>query len=89
MQDEVREFVIDALRQMEYDVSAVTGSSVLGPTGLDLESLAVADLTVQIEDEYKVRMDEEETEKLATMTIDQLAAEVAARIGAAGAVGQA
>jgi acyl carrier protein len=80
MEDEVRQFVIESLRAMNYDVSEVTGDTDLGPAGLDLESLAVAELAVQVEDRFGVKFTDEDTEELALMTLDEFAAEVAKRI---------
>ena len=80
MDDEVRKFVIDALGAMNYDVSDVTGDTDLGPAGLDLESLAVAELAVQVEDKFGVKFTDEDTEQLALMTLDEFAAEVGSRI---------
>ncbi|HEY7433318.1 MAG TPA: phosphopantetheine-binding protein [Streptosporangiaceae bacterium] len=82
MQDEVREFVVGALRDMNYDVSGVTGDTDLGPAGLDLESLAVADLAVQVEDKFGVKFTDDDTEQLALMTLDEFTAEIAKRIAA-------
>ncbi|MET9402491.1 acyl carrier protein [Kitasatospora sp. NPDC002965] len=84
MQDRIREFVLAALAEMQYDVSEVTGDTDLGPAGLDLESLALADLSVQVEDEYGVKFDLDEMETTALMTLDQFTGDVAARIAAAG-----
>jgi acyl carrier protein len=80
MTEEIRQFIIKALAQMKFDVSGVDGSTSLGPAGLDLESLVVADLAIQIEDTYGVRIDEDEMERVAMMTIDEVATEVAGRI---------
>ncbi|HZN19980.1 MAG TPA: acyl carrier protein [Micromonosporaceae bacterium] len=88
MIDEVRGSVIDALLQMNFDVSDVTGDTILGPAGLDLDSLVFAELSVQLEDTYGVRFRDEEIERLATMTLDELAAEVALRVRPALARGQ-
>ncbi|MFE2109657.1 acyl carrier protein [Kitasatospora sp. NPDC059463] len=82
MQDSIRAFVLNALAEMQYDVSEVTGDTDLGPAGLDLESLALADLSVQVEDEYGVKFDLDEMETTALMTLDQFTADVAARIAA-------
>ncbi|MET9611861.1 acyl carrier protein [Kitasatospora indigofera] len=83
MQDRIREFVLAALTEMQYDVSEVTGDTDLGPAGLDLESLALADLSVQVEDEFGVKFDLDEMEGTALMTLDEFTADVAARIAAA------
>jgi acyl carrier protein len=80
MEDQVRQFVISALTEMNYDVSGVTGETDLGPAGLDLESLAIADLAVQVEDKFGVRFTEDDTEQLALMTLDEFAHEVAGRV---------
>ena len=83
MQDEIRGFVLKALKEMNYDISEVTGDTVLGPAGLDLESLALADLAVQVEDEFGVRFELDEMETTALMGLDEFVAEVDARIARA------
>ncbi|GAA4873021.1 acyl carrier protein [Kitasatospora terrestris] len=88
MQQEIRTFVLSALAAMNYDVSEATGETDLGPAGLDLESLALADLAVQVEEEFGVRFELDDMESTALMTIDEFAAEVAGRI-AKSAVGSA
>ncbi|MFC1411624.1 acyl carrier protein [Streptacidiphilus sp. N1-12] len=85
MQDRIREYVLATLTEMNYDVSEVTGDTDLGPAGLDLESLALADLSVQVEDEFGVKFDLDEMENTALMTLDEFTADVAARIAAAAA----
>ena len=82
MQDTIRRFVVNALGEMNYDVSEVTGDTDLGPAGLDLESLALAELAVQVEDEYGVKFSDDDMENTALMTLDEFAAEVAQRTGA-------
>jgi len=42
MSETIREAIVEALGRMDYDVSDVTGDTILGPAGLDLESLSVA-----------------------------------------------
>ncbi|HWG63474.1 MAG TPA: acyl carrier protein [Streptosporangiaceae bacterium] len=83
MEDEIRQFVVEAVQAMNYDVSEVKGDTDLGPAGLDLESLAVADLAVQVEDKFGVRFTDEDTEQLALMTLDEFSAEVAKRVAVA------
>ncbi|MET8546137.1 acyl carrier protein [Kitasatospora sp. NPDC004799] len=82
MQDRIRAFVLAALAEMQYDVSEVTGDTDLGPAGLDLESLALADLSVQVEDEFGIKFDLDEMETTALMTLDEFTADVARRIEA-------
>jgi acyl carrier protein len=89
MQDQVREFVINTLAAMNYDVSDVTGDSQLGPAGLDLESLALADLAVQVEERFAVKFELDDMEGTALMTLDEFTAEVAARALGAAALGGA
>ena len=83
--DEVREFVVEAVRAMNYDVSDVTGGTDLGPAGLDLESLAIAELAVQVEDRFGVQFTDEDTTELPLMTLDEFTAEVVKRIAVAPA----
>jgi acyl carrier protein len=80
VEQDIREFVLNSLKDMNYDVSDVTGDSDLGPAGLDLESLAVAELAVLVEDRFGVSFSDEDSEELALMTIDEFAAEVAKRV---------
>ncbi|WP_030563683.1 acyl carrier protein [Streptomyces aureocirculatus] len=81
--DEVTKFILDALSTMNYDVSEVSPDSPLGPSGLDLESLSVAEIAIQIEDTYGVRFEEDEMESLALLTISGLVDEVVKRASAA------
>jgi len=85
MEDEVREFVVEAVRSMNYDVTDVAGDTDLGPAGLDLESLAIAELAVQVEDKFGVQFTDEDTTELPLMTLDEFAAEVVKRISVAAA----
>lgn len=77
---ELRQFLLDALREMNYDVTGVTDDTPLGPTGLDLESLAIAELALRLEDAYQLRIDDDETERIAVMTVGEFAATVSDRI---------
>lgn len=88
MNDEISRFLIDTLGQMNYDVSDIDGDSTLGPAGADLESLALAELSIRVEDRYGVRFSEDEAEKLAVMTIGEFAAAVAVRLDPARVPGQ-
>jgi acyl carrier protein len=80
MIDQIRDFIIGSLESMDYDVEGVTGDTVLGPIGLDLDSLAIAELAARVEDQYAVRLSNDEAEKFAVMTLDQFGAEVSQRI---------
>ncbi|MFE4516057.1 phosphopantetheine-binding protein [Kitasatospora sp. NPDC056651] len=85
MQDRIRAFVLASLAEMQYDVSEVTGDTDLGPAGLDLESLALAELSVQVEDEFGIKFDLDEMETTALMTLDEFTADVTRRIDALAA----
>ncbi|HYS40650.1 MAG TPA: acyl carrier protein [Pseudonocardiaceae bacterium] len=82
MTDDIREFTVDALRKMNYDVTDINDDTELGPAGLDLESLALADLAVQLEDHYHVKFNDDDMETLALMTLAEFTAAMRARIDA-------
>jgi acyl carrier protein len=81
--DSVRQFVFDSLQEMNYDVEGINDNTELGPRGADLESLALAELAIRVEDEYGVKFGEEEAEELASMTVAEFCANVAERMAAA------
>jgi acyl carrier protein len=87
MQDEIRAFVIDSLREMNYDVDDIDDDTTLGPAGVDLESLALAELAVRVEDRYGVKFDEDESEELAGLTVGEFTGHVAARLRPAATAG--
>lgn len=91
MRDEIRQFVIDSLSEMNYDVDGIDDDTTLGPAGVDLESLALAELAVRVEDRYGVRFDEDESERLAAMTVGEFTSHVAAALepAPAGSAGSA
>jgi len=82
MSNEVIAFTIDALRQMNFDVDDADSGTVFGPAGIDLDSIAVAELALRIEDEYGVKFGEEDLEGLPVMSIGEFAAEVTSRSAA-------
>jgi acyl carrier protein len=82
MTDDVRAFTIEALRKMNYDVSDVNDDTELGPAGLDLESLALADLAVQLEDRFQVKFNDDDMETLALMTLAEFTSAMNERIAA-------
>ncbi|MEU9201082.1 acyl carrier protein [Streptomyces sp. NPDC048332] len=83
MSTEVEKFIIEALANMNYDVSDVTGDTPLGPAGLDLESLSVAEVAIQVEDTYGVKFEEDEMETVALLTVAGLVKEIVDRVAAA------
>jgi acyl carrier protein len=86
---EIRAFVLETLQEMNYDVEGVEDDSTLGPAGVDLESLALAELAVRVEDKFGVRFAEEESEELALMTVGEFTRTVAERAGSVASAGQA
>jgi acyl carrier protein len=89
MNPDVRQFVIDAIGEMNYPVDDVTADTPLGSAGVDLESLAVAELAVRVEDEYGVKFADEEAEQMAAWTIGEFADAIVERAGLAKTSGQA
>ena len=87
MTTEIQQFVIDSLAEMNYDTENIDSETTLGPAGADLESLALAELTVRVEDRYGVRFSEEEAEELAGMTVGEFCAAVATRLELAATSG--
>jgi acyl carrier protein len=79
MKAEIRQFLLQSLREMNYSTEGIEDDTVLGPAGADLQSLALAELAVRVEDEYGVRFDDEEAELLAGMTVGEFADLVAER----------
>jgi acyl carrier protein len=78
--DEIHAFILESLREMNYDTAGVDGDTLLGPSGADLESLALAELSVRVEDRFGVRFADDEAEQLAAMTVGEFGAAVAARL---------
>lgn len=78
--DSIRQFIIDSLREMNYDVDGIRDDIELGPRGADLESLALAELAIRVEDKYTVKFGDDEAEKLAAMTVGEFCLTVADRI---------
>ena len=69
--DRVRAFVLAQLEDMNYSIEDVGDDAPIGPAGVDLESLSIAELGVRIEDEYGVKFGDEEVEKVASMTVGE------------------
>jgi len=77
--DLIRAFIIDSLRAMNYDVEGVGVDTELGPRGVDLESLALAELAVRVEDQFAVKFDWDEADELAQLTVGEFCELVVAR----------
>lgn len=79
MIDSIRQFILASLVEMDCDISGIDDNSQLGPRGADLSSLSLAELALRVEDEYGLQFGEEETEKLAGLTVGAFCALVAER----------
>ena len=77
--DSIRQFVLDSLRAMNYDVAGIGNDTELGPRGADLESLALAELAIRVEDRFAVTFDDGEADELALLTVGEFCELVAAR----------
>ena len=85
MKENIRQFLLQSLTEMNYSIDEIEDDTVLGPAGADLQSLALAELAVRVEDEYGVRFDDDEAEQLAGMTVGEFADLVANRAQASSA----
>jgi acyl carrier protein len=86
MIDEIRQFVIDSLKDMNYDVRDLRDDDTLGPAGLDLESLVLAELAFRVEDHFGVKFGADESDEMAGMTVGEFCAMVADRRGSATSI---
>jgi acyl carrier protein len=84
---EIRQFLLDSLNEMNYSTDDLEDDTPLGPAGADLESLSLAELAVRVEDRFGVRFDDDEAEKLASMTVGEFVAAVSERRSAAATAG--
>ncbi|QFZ21240.1 acyl carrier protein [Saccharothrix syringae] len=80
MTAEIRQFLLESLTEMKYDTDGFGDDTVLGPAGIDMESLALAELAMRVEDQYGVRFDADEAETFAAMTVGEFCAAVAQRV---------
>jgi acyl carrier protein len=85
MIDEIRQFVRDSLTDMNYSVDGIDDDTTLGPAGADVESVALAELVVRVEDHFGVKFDDDDSEMLTGMTVGEFCADVLLRIQPASA----
>ncbi|MEZ0114294.1 acyl carrier protein [Catenulispora sp. EB89] len=78
--DEIKKFAFEALGEMNYDTADFDGDTQLGPAGVDLESLALAELGVRVEERFGLRFSDDELDELASLTIDEFCAAVETRL---------
>ncbi len=62
MIDEIRQFVLDSLTDMNYSIDGIDDDTELGPAGADVESVALVELVVRVEDRFGVKFDDDESE---------------------------
>jgi acyl carrier protein len=79
----VREFVVKVLEAMNVDIAGVTDDTPIGEEGMGLESLAIAEVVMQVEEEYGIKYSDEDVEELPNATFGQFVADATGRIGQA------
>ena len=82
MIETIRQFIFSSLVDMNYDTEGIDDDTQLGPRGVDVASLSLAELAVRVEDEFGVKFTEEEAEDLAGKTVGEFCAIVAERMPA-------
>lgn len=85
MLDEIRQFVLDSLTDMNYSIDDIDDDTELGPAGADVESIALAELAVRVEDQFGVKFTDDESEMLTRMTVGEFCRDVQLRIQPASA----
>ena len=85
MTEQLRQLVLDTLARMNYDpaeIAKLDDDTALGPAGLDLESLALVELGLRVEETHGVPFDDDLIERMATMTLGEFLADTASRVPA-------
>ncbi|MGQ0839509.1 acyl carrier protein [Actinokineospora sp.] len=88
MTDPVRTFITQTVRDvmnLPVDEAGLSDSTLLGPGGLDFESLAFAELAVHAEREFGMQIPDEDFEQIVQFTVGQLAGYLEARLAGAEA----
>lgn len=85
MIDEIRQFVLDSLTAMNYSIDGIEDDTELGPAGADVESVALVELVVRVEDRFGVTFGDDESDMLSTMTVGEFCRDVSGRIQPASA----
>ncbi|GAA1291333.1 acyl carrier protein [Streptomyces sp. NPDC047917] len=79
MASQIRSFVIGIISEIFPEVDeSVSDDLPLGPGGLELESLALVELLVQVEHEYGAKIADEDPAAQPTATLGEFVAAVAA-----------
>jgi len=85
MTDEIRQFVLASITDMNYDIDGIDDDTVLGPAGVDLQSIVLAELVVRVEDHFGVSLDDQ-NEMLPGATVGEFCQTVMQRIQPAPAL---
>lgn len=85
MTDEIRQFLLESLTEMQYSTDDIVDDTILGPAGVDLESLGMAELAMRVEDRFGVRFSQDDSETFAAMTVSEFCDAVAQRARASSA----
>lgn len=81
--EDVATFIVKALEEMNLDIEDVGVETMMGPSGVDLDSLALAELVARLEDGFGATFPEDEVEEMAIMTLGEFAELVVKRSGQA------
>ena len=79
MKDELRELVVETLNDLHQGITDLTDDTPLGPAGLDLESLVIAELGMRVEETYGASFADEDMERAAGQTLGEFVTEMAER----------
>jgi len=85
MIEEIRQFVLESLRDMNYSTDGIADDTELGPAGADVESVVLAELVVRVEDHFGVTFGDDESDLLTGMTVGEFCRDVQGRIEPASA----
>jgi acyl carrier protein len=77
--EEILAFSFKSLEEMNFNVEGMGPETVFGPTGVDVDSLAFAELVARLEDRFDVSFPDDEAEQLTIITIGEFADVVAQR----------
>ena len=75
------QFVVDVLSELNYDIDEVHDDTLLGPDGLDLDSLSLAEILMRAEETFGIHVEDDEIEELAGMTAGAFVAALATHAG--------
>jgi len=82
LERDIREFVLTTVtRDMNLlpGTDHITDESAVGAGGLDLDSLSLIELTLRLEERFKVHIPDTDIESLGAMTLGELVAELVRR----------